>query len=92
MTFCLAEQIFQISLFMCLNIYFPFNGKALFESLVHFVCNMFSIYSGCRSAAVCTSVHGGAEWSADVAYRKCLVPFNSVRLLIIFFFVRNKVN
>jgi len=94
MAFCLAEQIFQISLFICLNIYFPFNGKAVFQSLVHFVCNVFAIYSGCRSAAVCTSVNGGAEWSADVAYCKSLVPFNSVTLLIIYIyiFVRNKVN
>ena len=85
MTFCLAEQIFQFFLFICLNIYFPFNDKAVFESLVQFVCNVFAIYAGCRSAAVCTSVNGGAEWSADVAYRKSLVPFNSVTLLIIFF-------
>jgi hypothetical protein len=85
MTFCLAEQIFQISLFICLNIYFPLNGEAVFESLVHFVCNVFAIYSGCRPAAVCTSVNGGAEWSADVANRKFLVPFIIVTLFIIFF-------
>jgi len=68
-----------------LNIYFSFDCKEGFKSLVHFVCNVFAIYSGCRSAAVCTSVNGGAEWSADVAYRKSLVLFNSVRLLSIFF-------
>jgi hypothetical protein len=81
MTFCLAEQIFQISLF----IWFSFNGETVFNSLVHFVCNMFAIYSGRHSAAVCTSVSGGAEWSADVAYRKFISPSKNVTLLIMFF-------
>ena len=74
-------------IFLCLNIYFPCSGKTVFNSLMHFVCNLFAVCSGRRSAAVRTSVNGGAEWSADVAYRKFFVPSNSATLLIAFLFM-----
>jgi len=50
------------------SIYIPLNEKTVSVLLI----NAFPFCPGCCTAAVCTSVDGWAEWSADVAYCKCI--------------------